>query len=111
MNRKQIDYSNPAYSKNIEKENVRIYKNLIDIYVREKKVVNEHQDTSKKVKKPQYADKSIIEDNLRLFVRLINVQPTKSLCKKELDKTHWKNVLLYKSRKFLNKKAMIRNAL
>lgn len=109
-----IDYSNPTKLKGIERENMRIYKNLINIYTRKPNInflTDEHKHQQSEYQKSKCATrfnhlKSIQDENLRLFISLLKIKPTKSLTIEETDK-HWQNFLIFKSRKFLNKNARI----
>ena len=108
---KHVDYSDAVNARHLEKENTRLYKNLVEIYVRRNESV---PVVTSSVKKPLQVRKKealvIREENMRLLARILSVRSTPSLCKKELEKKHWLPFLLYKSRRYVNKSAIIENA-
>lgn len=111
----KIDYGSPINIKKIERDNLRIYKSLINIYTR-KPLMNKDENKYK-VLLTQFQQsrclnrynylKRIQDDNLRLFLNLLKVKPDKNLTKKEYNK-HWQKFLLLKSRRFLNINARIK---
>lgn len=111
----KVDYSNPFNMKRIERENMRIYRNLINIYTRKPQVVtlskvheyNQGEFVKSKCLVRFKQMKQIQDDNLRLFIRLLKTKPTPAYTLKECQK-HWQMFLLFKSRKFINKNARIR---
>lgn len=113
----RIDYGSPINIKKIERDNLRIYKNLIVIYTR-KPLMNKI-DKNYKVQLAQFQQsrclnrfnnlKKIQNENLRLFLNLLKVKPDKNLTKNEYNK-NWKNYLLFKSRRFINTNARIKGA-
>jgi hypothetical protein len=118
MNRKKQDYSDPIFLKKIQSENVKLYERLQHIY---------EEGNSKSLFKtdtlPEYAlrkarqekvsitknlkqRKIIQEENLRLLINLTKIKATKSLSKRYLE-DHWKNFLVFKSRRFLSRNVRI----
>jgi hypothetical protein len=111
----KIDYSNPINFKRIERENAFIYRNLVNIYTRKPRLNDtlskEHiyQQTEFQKRKcsiKQAQMQKIHNENMHLFVRLIQVKPTDGLNLKSCS-NHWNNFLLYKSRRFASRKVRI----
>lgn len=111
----RIDYGSPINIKKIERDNLRIYKNLINIYTR--KPLMNIEDKNYKVHLSQFQQsrclnrynhlKRIQDENLRLFLNLLKVKPDKNLTKQEYNK-HWQKFLMHKSKRFLNINARIK---
>jgi len=107
---RMIDYSDPVYNKRIESDNLRIYKNLIRIYIRkpvllEPNVNHSYQQAQHKNSRSKQRilnENRIKNENLRFMIRLLRVKPTKYLSNVELSK-RWNNLLSYKQNKKLNK--------
>ena len=108
--KKMIDYSGPVYCKRIESDNLRMYKNLIRIYMRKatwfepnKNHVYQQAEYEKSRSKQRKTNENRIKnENLRFVIRLLRVKPTKYLSKEELNK-RWFLLLSYKHKKILNK--------
>ena len=119
MNRKVKDYSDPIYWRQIEKENIKLYERLQFIYEHGKANIPfnanylfDHASKKARYQQDKIAEnlirqKIIHEGNLRFLANLAKVKATKSLCKNYLNETHWKNILIFKSRRFFSKNARI----
>lgn len=108
--KKMIDYSGPVYCKRIESDNLRMYKNLIRIYMRKpvwfepsENHVYQQAEYKKSRSKQRIANENRIKkENLRFMIRLLRVKPTKYFANEELNK-RWLLLLSYKHKKILNK--------
>jgi len=118
MNRKILDYSDPIFLKKIQLENVKLYERLQHIYEHgnskslfKPDALLEHALRKARQEKESIARnlkqrKIIQEENLRLLINLTKIKATKSLCKRYLE-DHWKNFLVFRSRRFLSRNVMI----
>jgi len=119
MNRKIKDFSDPLLFRKIHNENVRLYERLQHIYEYGEKrsplksnfwfehAFRKALYEQDKIRKKLIQEKKIQAENRRLLINLSNVKATKSLCKSYLDETHWRNFLVFKSRRFLSHNARI----
>ncbi len=111
---RNVDYSNPLFFKQIERDNKHIYRRIFEIYSHKPQVStlsSEHRHQQAEFHKSKNSDRlrkqrEIHEENVHVYVRVVKAKPTESLTVNACDK-HWQLVLEHKRRRCLSKRAAI----
>ena len=114
----KINFLNPIFMKQIERENICIYSKLIQVYTRKASQFERcsrseahHNRQQSEFKKSQCLKRirlmrKIQEENIHTLVRLLQVKPSEDLSIKLLKK-FWQSQMDYKKRMCLSKKALV----